>query len=243
MSNSGAGTTAPAATGIPNALKNAGFVSQLFFTWALPILQQGDDLRADQVFELLPQDSTTLLYFKLARAWDATLAAGKPSLVRAFWGAFGWNFLVTIPWLAVKCCFIVAQTQFLGLLLTTLGAGAQADGTAAYLYGLGFILCALFNAFLHHSFFFAAWRSGMRWRAAASALVFHKSLKLRLDALSRVSAGHVINLASNDVERLQKLSQYSPYLVVVPMETGALFVLLGALCGCLRRTPPTRLRQ
>lgn len=48
----------------------------------------------------------------------------------------------------------------------------------------------------------------MRWRSATLQLIYEKSLRLDLSALSRVSAGHVISMAASDLERFQKACQY-----------------------------------
>ena len=71
-------------------------------------------------------------------------------------------------------------------------------GYAGWVVGCG--LCAWF---LHHFHFFIAWRFGMRMRVALVTHIMAKALRLSLGSLHSVSVGHVVTLASSDVEKFQ----------------------------------------
>jgi ATP-binding cassette subfamily C (CFTR/MRP) protein 4 len=196
-------------------------VSQLLFNWVNPVIARGVKFTEDDLFELEQWDRADDLANRLRSAWQAELKAhpSDPYLGRAYLAAFLRQYAINSTWVTVKAAFMLAQTQFLALLLTELsGLGGARATTAAYLYALGLVLTGASAALMHHLYFIHAWRAGMRWRIAASALIFEKSLALRLDSLSAVSAGHVVNLAANDIERFQKLCQYLAYLVVAPAE-------------------------
>lgn len=214
----------------PNPLPSSSLLSKLFFSWVSPYLRAKGDLTEADMWELLPSDSTAELCSRLSTEWAKTVADGKPSLGRAMCRAFSGGYLLSNISLWLKTAFAIGLTQFLGALLTTLNdpvaIATDAGVRAAYLYGLGLVLCAVASALLHHLYYFAAWRYGMRFRAAFTALIFDKALKVRLDALAGVSTGHVVNLASADIGTFQKLGTYSAYLLVVPIETAVIFWLL-----------------
>ena len=69
----------------------------------------------------------------------------------------------------------------------------------------GFALTAVFvNVWmLHHIGFWGMWRTGMHLRVATTLFIFNKALSLDLQAMQHVSVGHVVNLASSDVEKFQ----------------------------------------
>ena len=75
----------------------------------------------------------------------------------------------------------------------------------------------------HQHFFFASWRQGPRARAATVGLLFHKSLRLSMDSLAQASIGHVVTLASSDVEKFQVSAVMAVFLGLAPLE--ALVVL------------------
>jgi len=220
------------AGGPPCPLATAPLLSRALFSWVSPLFASRGDLQPRALWRLLEEDSTAFHAARLAAAWRAELAAARaarppraPSLAAAFWAAFSAQYLQASVFILIKGAFVLGQVLCLALLLGALGAPAD-DARAAYGYAGGMVACAVVAGMLHHTFFFEAWRAGMRWRAAASALIFEKALTLRLDALAAVSAGRVVNLMTNDVERFSKLAQMAAYLVIAPLETAVILWLL-----------------
>ena len=78
-----------------------------------------------------------------------------------------------------------------------------------WLYGLGLVSVIIIVWQLHHVCYFGFWRIGMQLRVACTVLIFNKSLSLDIQALQKVSVGHVVNLASSDVEKLQVVSTHT----------------------------------
>ncbi|RYE97703.1 MAG: hypothetical protein EOO41_03190, partial [Methanobacteriota archaeon] len=203
-----------------NPLARASILAQILFTYPSAFLRLRGRVTPADFFTPLPQDDAANLHNKLREGWQRTLKAGRPSLFRAFVYAFGWQYVVYLLPLATKSACVLAQTQFLALLLTTLRVE---DGNVVppYLYALGLVLTGAGGALMHHTYFFQSWRGGMRMRLATICLLFEKSLSMRMDALSAVSAGHIITLAATDIERFQKASQYVCYIVLAPLEAVA----------------------
>jgi ATP-binding cassette subfamily C (CFTR/MRP) protein 4 len=232
-------------------LGTASLPSRIVFSWVSQLFASRGALAPRDLWRLLPEDTPGYHSARLAAAWRAELAASRaaqppraPSLAAAFWAAFSGHYLSQSVFIVVKGAFVLGQVQCLALLLSALqvsataataadgsggggsGGGGGDNAIAAYGYAAGMVACAIVAGMLHHVFFFEAWRGGMRWRAAASALIFEKALTLRLDALAAVSAGRVVNLMTNDVERFSKLAQMAAYLVVAPLEAAVIVWLL-----------------
>ena len=72
-----------------------------------------------------------------------------------------------------------------------------------WLYGLGLVSMQALVWILHHVSYWGLWRGGMHLRVACTVLIFNKALSLDIQALQKVSVGHVVNLASSDVEKFQ----------------------------------------
>jgi ATP-binding cassette subfamily C (CFTR/MRP) protein 4 len=225
-------------------------LSRLTFSWATPLFKLGGALTESDFWHLVPADDTQALCDSLLREWEKERERGRgttssspspssppsppPSLARAYLRAFGPQYAVISLWVALKACFVLAQTQFLGLLLSALADDDESSPSPqSHVYGYAAGLCATatLGGMLHHFFFFEAWRSGMRWKAAACGAIFRKSLSLRLDALASVSAGKVVNIASNDVERFQKLAQMGAYVFLGPVESVVIVWLLWREVG------------
>ena len=100
---------------------------------------------------------------------------------------------------------------------------------AAAIGALG-LLAALSDAYYWRS----TWFYGRRWGVAVLALLFSKATRLRIDVLSGVSTGHVISLASSDVERFLQAVHHLPHLVLAPIDfiiyAAFLYADLGVAC-------------
>ena len=209
------------------------WLSIFTLSWASPLIHRGVDVTPADFFALLKAEETDAVGGSLRDAWASELRAhGREgaSLTRAFASAFWRHYISASSLLFLKAAFFLASTQFLGSLLDAL-ADASVPAATAYSAAAGLVGCAAAAAMLHHHFFFLAWRAGMRWRVAASSVVFEKSLSLSLTSLSRVSAGGVVSIVSGDFERLTKLSQMLCYVVLAPIETVVILWLIWERVG------------
>ena len=213
----------PSSARPPHPMSDAPLLSRLVFAWASPLFAKRGRIDAGDLVPTLPEDASAHIAARLERAWGAELRRAHPSLARAYVRAFGWDYLVNAVPIVVKAAFILGQAVVLGELLQRLRDGGGAAD--AYLLALGLVCTGAVTALCHHWYFFGAWRAGMRWRIAGAALIFQKTLRLRLAALSAVSGGHVTALASSDLERFQKGCQFFIYFVLAPVEA----VLIGWL--------------
>ena len=217
--------TSPSGGQPPAPLLKASLLSRWTFAWVSPIFASRGKLGLQDLWRLVPEDSTALLAARLRSAWNAERVRPAPSLESAFVAAFGAGYVLFSCWLLVKACLVLGQVELLGILLAEL-ASADVSSNTPYATAGAMCVCAICAGVLHHHYFFEGWRAGMRWRAAAMALVFEKTLRLRLESLAAASAGRVVNIVTNDVERFSKLSQYLSYVVVAPLEAAVIIWLI-----------------
>merc|ERR1712232_247627 len=90
--------------------------------------------------------------------------------------------------------------------------------TNGYLWALSLVLCGIVTLIEHHHVFFRTWRKGMQIRTAAIAAIYAKSHRLSSLGGSHVpTAGSIVNLATNDVERFLSAALFVSYLFWGPM--------------------------
>lgn len=101
----------------------------------------------------------------------------------------------------------------------------------AYLYAGGVILCSLLSVFLTHPYMMGVLHLGMKLRVACCSLIYRKALKLSKTALGQTTAGQVVNLLSNDVNRFDVAVIFAHQLWVGPLETVLVTYLMYQQVG------------
>lgn len=90
---------------------------------------------------------------------------------------------------------------------------------SAYLYAGGVVACSALNVFIMHPYMLGTMHVGMQMRVGLCSMIYRKALKLSKTALGETTAGHIVNLISNDVGRLDLATIFVHYLWVGPLET------------------------
>ena len=191
----------------PDGLSRASLFSRLTFGWVYPLLALG---RSRPLSEAdLPQtpdpERSVALYEALEARWQHELqrCPSAPSFARAL-------ILDSLPTLlpasliaVLESAMQITQAVCLGMLVSILNREDASDAVPEML-GWAAVVSATSVVVLvcHQHFFFATWRQGLRARAATVGLLFHKSLRLSMDSLAHASIGHVVTLASSDVEKV-----------------------------------------
>ncbi|XP_056646549.1 probable multidrug resistance-associated protein lethal(2)03659 [Diorhabda sublineata] len=89
----------------------------------------------------------------------------------------------------------------------------------AYYYAAGVVLCSLISILLSHPYMFAVCHMGMKIRVACCSLIYRKALRLSKTALGDTTAGQIVNLLSNDVNRFDYVVIFAHQMWLAPLET------------------------
>ncbi|CAG0914466.1 unnamed protein product [Notodromas monacha] len=226
-----------------------GFLSRLFVTWVHPLFWKGwrKTLDAEDLYRVPSADESARLAAKLTRSWDQEQnildSTKRPSLLRALVREFGLVYMLTGVLACIEEVFLrILQPVFMGLLIRyysrTLGdypwIPDPENPQWSWIFGSGIMLCSVIYCFTHHALFFSLQRTGMRLRIACSSIVFQKALRLSQRSLAKTSAGQMVNLLSNDVNRFDQSLIMLHYLWVGPLQlcvaTAVLYYELGFAC-------------
>lgn len=101
----------------------------------------------------------------------------------------------------------------------------------AYLYAGGVVLCSALNVFLVHPYMMGVLHLGMKMRVACCSLIYRKALKLSKTALGQTTAGQLVNLLSNDVNRFDVAVIFAHQLWIAPLETVVVTYLMYQQVG------------
>ncbi|XP_072376028.1 ATP-binding cassette sub-family C member 4-like, partial [Diabrotica undecimpunctata] len=89
----------------------------------------------------------------------------------------------------------------------------------AYYFATGIVLCSLISVLLVHPYMLAVCHIGMKMRIACCSLIYRKALRLSKTALGETTAGQIVNLLSNDVNRFDLAVIFAHQLWLAPVET------------------------
>ena len=228
----------------PNPLKEASFLSRLFFTWPYPLLKLGMQrpLEESDLPEITLADTSaynlriiTELFnreMELAqqRAAKRKGTAVAPSLHRAFVMDFLRTVWYVQPLMFCSSTARLMQAVALGLLLETFEATQPTN--QGYIWAAVLVVCGAVILFEHHHVFFMTWRKGMQYRISVIAAIYAKALRLKSTAGVRsASTGKVLNIASNDVERFMLATLFISYGFWAPVQSLAILGLGIKLIG------------
>ncbi|XP_041974060.1 probable multidrug resistance-associated protein lethal(2)03659 [Aricia agestis] len=89
----------------------------------------------------------------------------------------------------------------------------------AVFFSLGVVFCSMVNVMVQHPFMMGAMHIGMKMRVGICSLIYRKTLRVNLRAMSETRGGSVVNLLANDVNRFDTGPLFIHYLWIGPIET------------------------
>ncbi|XP_067014167.2 probable multidrug resistance-associated protein lethal(2)03659 [Anabrus simplex] len=211
----------------PNPRASAGPCSALTFWWILGTFWKGykRDLEVEDMYAPLKEHRSDYLGDKFEKYWNQELRQSvekrkKPSLTRVIVRCFGLKLAFYGLILACMELFLrVGQPLFLGRLIRFYRSDTRVSENDAYLYAISVVLCSVANIFVIHPYMMAIFHMGMKMRVACCSLIYRKALKLSKTALGETTAGQVVNLLANDVNRFDVGVIFLHYLWIAPLET------------------------
>lgn len=224
-----------------NPVVSANLFSKIFFCWLNPLFRIGYKrrLEEDDMFQILPEDSSRKLGEELQSYWEhelqtATKELKTPKLTKAiikcYWKSYSLLGIFTVIEETIK----LVQTVFLGSLIRYFENYNHEDMNAlyeAYGYAAGVSLATLILALMHHLYFYHVQRAGMKIRIAMCHMIYKKALQLNSIALGQTTTGQIVNLLSNDVNKFDEVTIFLHYLWVVPLQAAAVIALLWQEIG------------
>ncbi|XP_013148667.1 PREDICTED: probable multidrug resistance-associated protein lethal(2)03659 [Papilio polytes] len=174
----------------------------------------------------------------------------KPSLWRVLTKVFGAELMLYgLILAAMEFLIRLQQPLFLGLLLRYYSPAqdlynSTVDSTyfsrlfsyydkesgvlwgEAVFFAFGVVFCSTANVMVAHPFMMGVTHLGMKMRVGVCSLIYRKSLKVSLQSMSENSAGLVVNLMANDVNRFDTGPSFIHYLWIGPVETMLMTVYL-----------------
>eukprot|EP00850_Spirogloea_muscicola_P015101 SM000113S24057 [mRNA] locus=s113:209143:220544:+ [translate_table: standard] len=214
--------------------EEASFISRAFFSYATSLIRLGNRkvLMIEDLWAVSKQDRAEVVAARFDEAWAFEEKKDKPSLARALFRAFGKTFILGG---LVKLVYDVLQFSspvILQEILKYLKLRHRPFSTGAGL-SLLLLLSSVVQSIFVHNYFQIVMRVGLHIRTAIISRVYRKALNLSLLAKQDTSTGEIVNLQSNDAEKLCNLVTYLHVFWSGPLQIlgamGLLFYVIGII--------------
>lgn len=190
----------------------AGLLSRLFWIWINPLINAGNDhtLTEADFPPLSELDSVESVTADLARGWAKELARIKASGVehreefsffRVLTNTFGFEYAMAGLWKPLWLIVVLIQIYVLKTIIILLEKDNPDLWRMAVLVttmGLAVVL----QSISQHQLFIVCQRIGVRVKSAVSSLVLCKVLQLQAHQLATSNSGQLLNLITNDTEKM-----------------------------------------
>jgi len=209
-----------------NDFREASKASEWTYTWASRLIRQAyaREITADELWNLRDYQRAQEAGELLMKEWDREKTRENPAFWHCVVSIFGWEyfkaFLCKMAWL---CTVLFTSTYLFIVLLNTIN---NAETEPHFQLGSffipywGFLYSGLFmvgeccRSLFVHQHWYRTLLVGLRLRTATASMLFRKATRLRR---SSQSAGLLLNMFSNDIERLRDGMLYGVFIVSTPI--------------------------
>ncbi|XP_039479923.1 probable multidrug resistance-associated protein lethal(2)03659 [Drosophila santomea] len=206
-----------------NPRERSNFFSAICFWYTIPTFIKGRKvtLGVNDLFRVLKEHKAETLGDKLCTSWQKELKTYEKnaSLLRVLFGVFGQYFVLLGVVLLFLEAILTMQPIFLMELISSFSHSSPKSNGMAYVYAGGVILGSALKVILMNPYSFAVTHLGLKIRVGVSSMVYRKSLRLTKTELGEISTGHIMNLVSNDLGRMDTFLQFTHYLWLAPLQT------------------------
>eukprot|EP00897_Mesotaenium_endlicherianum_P000582 jgi/Mesen1/10524/ME000083S10028 len=208
--------------------EEAGLASRATFSWVTGLMWLGNQkvLHLGDLWSTAPADSSVAVGGRLEHVWQAEQLRPRPSLARALFRSFGWAFARAGVLKLVYDGLQFSSPMILQRLVRQLQQPAQRSVRAGLALTALLLLCNVVQSLCIHSYFHIVYRVSMNVRAAVISLIYKKALRITAASRQSTSLGEILNLQSNDAQKLGQLCIYLHILWSGPLQIfGALALL------------------
>ncbi|XP_026764568.1 ATP-binding cassette subfamily C member 4-like isoform X2 [Galleria mellonella] len=222
-----------------NNYLRANFLSRIWFVWMMPTFWRGfkRDLYDSDLTKPKENHHSDKLGDRLEKKWLEEVALAnkqgrKPSLLRAMTKAFWMSYAPSGIMFFIQALLLKPfQPVALSMMLWYWEPGSDMPYEQAVYCATAVILMSLLIAFLNHHGTYSTQQFGMKLRIAACSLIYRKVMRMSSGALAQTTAGQVVNLLSNDVNRFDYAFIYTHFIWLLPLQVVLICYLIYIKIG------------
>ncbi|XP_063833055.1 ATP-binding cassette subfamily C member 4 [Ostrinia nubilalis] len=222
-----------------NNYMRANFLSRSWFVWMMPTFWRGFKRDLYDADLTKPKDNhlSDKLGDRLEKKWLEEIALAskkgrKPSLLRAMAKTFWRSYAPSGIMFLIQALFLKPfQPVALSMMLAYWEPGSDMTYEQAVYCASAVIFMSLLIGFLNHHGSYSTQQFGMKVRIAACSLIYRKVMRMSSGALAQTTAGQVVNLLSNDVNRFDYAFIYTHFIWLLPLQVVIVCYLIYLKIG------------
>ncbi|XP_065902754.1 ATP-binding cassette sub-family C member 4-like isoform X2 [Dysidea avara] len=241
--------------------KEANLISRLFFVWLDPLVWTGyrRELNQEDLYANPEGAKSQKLLKDFKKYWALELRRQQRNkqprlwfaLLRYFKGilVYGIMFYIEILIFLVQSLLVgylsqyfceknsleeelsIAQKTNDSTLVNALEEEIELATRNAYLFAAGITVFGFVIAVTHAWIFYLSGTAGMKFRVLLTAAIYEKILHLSHSTIGQLSIGHIVNLATNDVQRFDQALEFIHMWWIFPLSAPLAVYLLWSEVG------------
>eukprot|EP00045_Choanoeca_perplexa_P015068 m.182226 g.182226 ORF g.182226 m.182226 type:complete len:1453 (+) comp16881_c0_seq1:165-4523(+) len=220
----------------------AGYLSRAVFHWVTPLVRKGHEKTLDlsDIPPLGTSMTSSFIIQRFQQAWQDELdkhgregASAFRAMYAIYKGDVWWTFAVMCVWLLF---FMLTPIYFMRSLISYVSADNDDSVGFGVFLALGMALSEALRSIFAHQYWVLAATLGTNLRTMMYGVVYHKAIQLR--DLSGYTVGELVNLSSNDGQRMFDSATLiffigtSLLMTIIVVIVTTLFVGPFAILGC-----------
>ncbi|ORZ41504.1 P-loop containing nucleoside triphosphate hydrolase protein [Catenaria anguillulae PL171] len=206
-------------------------LGRLFFSHACPLVRKGQlpncMIEPSDMLALGQGDSSRDLADRLIQAWSAQPIENR-KLWRALASVFGVRYMGIALLAALASSCKVTSALVLGQFIRFLQS-PDAPTLDGIVLGTVLVACMLIFALIESHFVYRSTHIGINARVSVLSMMYAHLLNLNLAALP--TAGHTLNIISNDAQRIEDGGPFVLFLILAPLESLVVFGITWSFLG------------
>ncbi|GBG71636.1 hypothetical protein CBR_g9052 [Chara braunii] len=214
---------------------NASFLSRCFFMWVTDLIKLANrkTLETCDLWDLRKGDDTQTVTRSLEKQWYEQQKNPRPSIAAVIWKTCWKPFLsACILKLLSDACQL--SSPVLVQKIINLVQAKNTSRSVGLSYGALFLSISIAQTVTVHIYYQMLYRITSRVRASMVCLVYKKATRISTAESKGASTGEIMNLQSNDVEKVRNAVLYINYLWDGPLQ---IFVALAMLVNIIGPWP------
>ncbi|KAL2644293.1 hypothetical protein R1flu_011880 [Riccia fluitans] len=221
----------------PSPELKANVLSYTTWQWCQPLVNLGNKkpLQKEDLHDMVPRESVDFNEKLWNNIREKQMKKGKKPTVKGIvYEACGRELLYSFVWMPIWFGAVLAQVYTMRAVVEEAQKGGSIEWWRGFLLVFSMWATSVVQSLGQHWSFMYGQKLGIRLKAAVNMVIFNKIMKMKLVALGGTSSGLMLNLVTNDTQKLVDAATFVAYAffsIVVCVVVAILAIVAAGLAA------------